>query len=113
MAEAQKNRSATEDVRCICIPSATVGAVANPACPVHGAAARLQEQGRTILRVAGELRGYLEARRAAMIQTPGDDPDALALLRDVKVLEEVGSWLASSVPITLFTASGFIVQEPL
>lgn len=53
---------------------------------------RMNAEGRTILRVARELRGFLQPQAAG-------DPEAQSLLDDIATLEDVGRWLAGVVPI--------------
>lgn len=50
-------------------------------------------EGRTILRVAKELRSFLA-------DVPTDDLEAQSLLLDCDTLERVGNWLASSNAVT-------------
>ena len=50
-------------------------------------------EGRTILRVAKELRAFLS-------DAPSEDADAQSLLRDCDTLERVGNWLASTNAVT-------------
>lgn len=53
---------------------------------------RNQERGAALVRVARDLRGFLADVDPA-------DPDAQALLKDARVVEEVGVWLIGSKPI--------------
>ena len=55
---------------------------------------KIHEQGRTLLRVAREMRGFLA-------NAPKDDPDVRSLLRDCDVLDEVGKWLATTSELVL------------
>jgi hypothetical protein len=50
-------------------------------------------EGRTILRVAKELRTFLS-------DAPTEDADAQSLLRDCDTLERVGNWLVSTNAVT-------------
>ena len=52
----------------------------------------LQSEGRTLLRFARELREWLSTAKG--------EPEADSMLRDVDVMERVGRWLSSAVPIT-------------
>ena len=56
-------------------------------------AEKTHSEGRTILRVAKELRSFLA-------DAPADDRDARSLLRDCDTLDRVGQWLATVTPIT-------------
>lgn len=51
-----------------------------------------QSEGMVLLRISRELREWLSAAKG--------EPEADSLLRDVKVVERVGRWLSSAVPIT-------------
>ena len=57
-----------------------------------------RREGRTLLRVAKELRGFL-------VHAPADDADAQSLLRDCDTLDRVGQWLASTDAVTF--SNGF------
>jgi hypothetical protein len=50
-------------------------------------------EGRTLLRVAKELRAFLA-------EAPTDDPEAQSLLQDCDTLERVGHWLSTSNAVT-------------
>ena len=63
---------------------------------------RLHEEGRTILRVAAELRKFLS-------DAPTDDPDASSLFLDCKVLDRVGNWLTTNSAVTF--ADGISVAD--
>lgn len=54
---------------------------------------KTHSEGRTILRVARELRAFLA-------DAPADDADAQSLLRDCDVLDRVGNWLANTNAVT-------------
>ncbi len=54
---------------------------------------KTHSEGRTILRVAKELRAFLA-------DAPADDPEAKSLLRDCDTLDRVGIWLSTCSPIT-------------
>ncbi len=54
---------------------------------------KTHSEGRTILRVAKELRGFLA-------DAPPDDSEARSLLRDCDTLDRIGHWLATCNPIT-------------
>lgn len=62
---------------------------------------KTHEEGRTILRVAKELRGFLA-------DAPADDLGVKSLLRDCDTLERVGNWLASTNAVTF--ADGISVR---
>ncbi len=46
---------------------------------------------RSLLRIAKDLREFVGERT--------NDPDAMAVLKDVETLEQVGNWLVSTTPI--------------
>lgn len=48
------------------------------------------EQGKALLRIADDLRQFLEG---------SFDPDAVTMLEDVKTLEDVGRWLVGTPAI--------------